>query len=99
MQDEINTGLDSATLHSVIAFLSMVRGCEGYVTQALGWVQASHLHAHDTNCCAPTAVAAAQMTRGLQLTTLISLLQPAPEVVALFDDIILMAEGAGPGPG
>lgn len=33
------------------------------------------------------------MTRGLQLTTLISLLQPSPEVVALFDDIMLMADG------
>ena len=33
------------------------------------------------------------MTRGLQLTTLISLLQPSPEVMGLFDDVLLMAEG------
>lgn len=33
------------------------------------------------------------MTRGLRIATLISLLQPSPEVVDLFDDIMLMAEG------
>jgi hypothetical protein len=36
------------------------------------------------------------MTRALKLTTVISLLQPSPEVVALFDDVMLMADG-GPG--
>lgn len=55
-QDEINTGLDSATLHSVVQFLAL-------------------------------------MTRGLGLTTLVSLLQPSPEAVALFDDVIVMADG------
>jgi hypothetical protein len=37
------------------------------------------------------------MTRGLKMTTLVSLLQPAPEVVELFDDIMLMAEGEARG--
>ncbi|GBF90608.1 ABC transporter G family member protein [Raphidocelis subcapitata] len=57
MLDEINTGLDSATLHSVVTFLAL-------------------------------------MTRALKLTTVVSLLQPSPEVVALFDDVLLMADGA-----
>ncbi|WIA20601.1 hypothetical protein OEZ85_004985 [Tetradesmus obliquus] len=54
--DEISTGLDSATLYSIISFLK----------QSVG---------------------------ALQSTLLISLLQPPPEVMGLFDDIMLMDEG------
>lgn len=54
--DEISTGLDSATLFSIVTFLKQ-------------------------SCAA------------FNLTTVISLLQPPPEVFQLFDDVILMAEG------
>ncbi|KXZ50448.1 hypothetical protein GPECTOR_16g622 [Gonium pectorale] len=54
--DEMSTGLDSATLFTVVRWLS-------------------------------------QASRALQLTMLVSLLQPPPEVFGLFDDVILMAEG------
>lgn len=33
------------------------------------------------------------MTHGMQLTTLVSLLQPPPEVFALFDDLLLLTDG------
>jgi ABC-type Mn2+/Zn2+ transport system ATPase subunit len=54
--DEISTGLDSATLYSIIMFLK----------QGVG---------------------------ALRSTMLVSLLQPPPEVLGLFDDIIVMDEG------
>jgi ABC-type multidrug transport system ATPase subunit len=50
------TGLDSATLYSIVSFLK----------QSVG---------------------------ALQSTLVISLLQPPPEVMGLFDDIMLMNEG------
>lgn len=56
MMDEISTGLDSATLYSIITFLK----------QSVG---------------------------ALKTVALISLLQPPPEVMGLFDDVMLMAEG------
>lgn len=56
MMDEISTGLDSATLYSIVSFLK-------------------------------------QSVSALQSTVLISLLQPPPEVMGLFDDIMLMHEG------
>ncbi|KXZ50445.1 hypothetical protein GPECTOR_16g619 [Gonium pectorale] len=54
--DEMSTGLDSATLFTVVRWLS-------------------------------------QASRALQLTMLVSLLQPPPEVFGLFDDVMLMTEG------
>lgn len=33
------------------------------------------------------------MSHALKLTTVISLLQPPPEVVQLFDDILLLTDG------
>ncbi|MEW5297917.1 MAG: hypothetical protein WDW36_001095 [Sanguina aurantia] len=56
IMDEISTGLDSATLFSIIKWLG-------------------------------------QAVHALQLNIVISLLQPPPEVAAMFDDIILMTEG------
>ena len=35
-------------------------------------------------------------THALLYTTVVALLQPAPEVYDLFDDVILLAEGATP---
>jgi ABC-type multidrug transport system ATPase subunit len=54
--DEISTGLDSATTHSVI--------------KSLG-----------------------EFCRHMKRTMVVSLLQPPPEVMALFDDLILMVDG------
>lgn len=54
--DEISTGLDSATLYSIIHRLG-------------------------------------RLTKSFKLTTVISLLQPPPEVYNLFDDLILMSQG------
>ncbi|PNW84179.1 hypothetical protein CHLRE_04g224500v5 [Chlamydomonas reinhardtii] len=56
MLDEMSTGLDSATLFTVVRWLR-------------------------------------QATMSMQLTMLVSLLQPPPEVFGLFDDVILMTEG------
>lgn len=56
IMDEISTGLDSATLYSIITFLKQSVGV-------------------------------------LKTVALISLLQPPPEVMGLFDDVMLMAEG------
>ncbi|KAG2425086.1 hypothetical protein HXX76_013995 [Chlamydomonas incerta] len=56
MLDEMSTGLDSATLFTVVRWLS-------------------------------------QATQAMQLTMLVSLLQPPPEVFGLFDDVMLMTEG------
>ena len=33
------------------------------------------------------------VTRAMRLTTVVSLLQPAPEVFALFDDVLLLTDG------
>jgi hypothetical protein len=46
-------------------------------------------------CLATHLAPTPQMTRGLLKTTLISLLQPSPEVVRLFEDLMLVADGAG----
>ncbi|WIA42005.1 hypothetical protein OEZ86_009302 [Tetradesmus obliquus] len=56
LMDEISTGLDSATLFSVISFFTA-------------------------------------MSHALNLTTIISLLQPPPEVFNMFDDLLLLANG------
>eukprot|EP00878_Enallax_costatus_P039718 GHUV01045601.1.p1 GENE.GHUV01045601.1~~GHUV01045601.1.p1 ORF type:complete len:136 (+),score=37.20 GHUV01045601.1:442-849(+) len=56
MMDEISTGLDSATLYSIVTFLK----------QAVG---------------------------AMKTVAMISLLQPPPEVMGLFDDVMLMSEG------
>jgi ABC-type multidrug transport system ATPase subunit len=54
--DEISTGLDSATLYSIITYLK-------------------------------------QAVAGFETTMVISLLQPPPEVLHLFDDLLLLSEG------
>ncbi|KAF6263806.1 ABC-2 type transporter-domain-containing protein [Scenedesmus sp. NREL 46B-D3] len=56
LMDEISTGLDSATLYSVISFFTA-------------------------------------MSHALNLTTIVSLLQPPPEVFSMFDDLLLLANG------
>jgi hypothetical protein len=33
------------------------------------------------------------VTHAMRLTTVVSLLQPAPEVFALFDDVLLLTDG------
>jgi ABC-type multidrug transport system ATPase subunit len=54
--DEISTGLDSATLYTIITYLK-------------------------------------QAAAGFKTTMVISLLQPPPEVMHLFDDVMLLSEG------
>ena len=36
------------------------------------------------------------ISHALQLTTVVSLLQPAPEVFQLFDDVLLLTDGCAP---
>ena len=60
MQDEISTGLDSATTFQIVRNLRDV----------------AHL---------------------LDFTIMVALLQPAPEVFDLFDDVLLLSEGRGAG--
>jgi ABC-type multidrug transport system ATPase subunit len=117
LMDEISTGLDSATLFSVISFFTSVR-CGGTASTALpttGIHLWSRLRQHKILFMCDQAAAAAaapmvdspcktadyhrcgvvvlQMSHALNLTTIVSLLQPPPEVFNMFDDLLLLANG------
>ena len=56
------------------------------------WHPAATLHL--TSCSSPSLAAARRsVVHNLQRTFLISLLQPAPEIIDLFDDLLLLTDG------
>jgi ABC-2 type transporter len=124
LMDEISTGLDSATLQSVITFFTSVRPprlavrlpsrrvcasrecfapgahkrclhtCTPHSTARMRHQLQHFTHRHTTATChLRTTLPTSQMSHALQLTTIVSLLQPPPEVFSLFDDLLLLAGG------
>jgi hypothetical protein len=85
LMDEISTGLDSATIYTVVK--CVVHICRQMLLHALLCM------ARPVRSYLPMCRWMRTISHALRLTTVISLLQPAPEVYNLFDDVVLLTDG------